>query len=453
MQGRKNTKNLFLGVIILFSNKLYQMCLLLLVSVFIVAACGGEEGASGGNGSDDDVVNLRVLHSFTGGQPQAPVIEPAFKSFDEDNPNIKLQIETAAGNTILEQLRTEMGVGDPPDVFTHWGMRRSENYINNNLVADLSELIASDPEMEGRYNDGAFGPVTYQGGIYALPFQGYSYYLMINKELFEQHNVTVPTTYDELREAVIQFRDAGLIPFAANNHSARYMLLTWFGQKKTVDDLIAHALAEEPFDEALLQAAEKASELARLGAFPDDYMSLATAQSLELFHAEQSPMFYQHTWTVGSIDPDEIHKYEVIPFPLGDDESVHTSLAGTGHFIYMSQAAYEDPKKREAAWELMKKIAGPEVGRQFIEEIANATALNVDYDSSKVNPILDQALKQIEDSVNVLPSYEEELFASAVEGRYWPLTDSLLLQEITPEEYVAEMNEILRAHPNVQFNE
>nr|WP_239587982.1 extracellular solute-binding protein [Gracilibacillus alcaliphilus] len=405
-----------------------------------------------GNGGSEGNVSLRVLHSFTGSQPQAPVIEPAIEAFDQTHDDISLNIQTAPGNDILDQLRTEMAAQDPPDVFTHWGMRRTENYIKNGIIPDITELIEEDEELEGLYIDGAFDPVTYQGGIYGLPFQGYSYYLMINKDLFEEHNVEIPTTYDELKEAVVQFNEAGLIPFAANNHSVRYMMLTWFAQKQTVEELRAYATAEEEFGEDLLEAAEKVQELAALGAFPDGYMSLETAQSLEIFHAEQSPMFYQHSWTVGSIDEELLDTYEVIPFPLGDEASEPTVLAGTGHFVYMSQEAFDDPEKREAAWELMKTIAGPDVAKEFIEDISNNTALNVDYDESKLNPIFKQVLDEMNNAEKLLPSYEEDLFASAVEGEYWPLTDALLLGDITPQQYVDQMNELIAENPNMQFD-
>ncbi|MBM7553305.1 ABC transporter substrate-binding protein [Thalassobacillus pellis] len=432
-------------------NKMLVFLASIIVALLFSGCQGGTaDEASGEAENNEDAVQLRVLHSFTGAQPQAPVIEPAFKEFDNNHKDIDLKIETAAGNTILEQLKTEMAADDAPDVFTHWGMRRTENYIKNGVIPDISGLIEED-NLKEQYREGAFGPVTYKGGIYGLPFQGYSYYFMINKKLFEEHNVKVPTTYEELKDAVVKFKEAGYIPFAANNHSARYMLLTWFAQKKNYEDLVAHSTAEKPFGDALLEAAQKADELAELGAFPEGYMNMATAQSLELFHAEQAPMFYQHSWTIGSIDPELLKNYQVIPFPLGDSESVPTTLAGTGHFIYMSKDAYEDPEKREAAWKLMNKIAGKEVGRQFVEKIANQTPLKVEYDVDKVNPVLNEVLKNIDRSENVLPSYEEELFASAVEGEYWPLTDSLLLQKIEPKEYVEQMNAIIEENPNVQF--
>src|SRR5699024_4788758 len=164
---------------------------------------------------------------------------------------------------------------------------------------------------------------------------------VVNTELFEEYNVEIPTNYEELLDAVITFEENGLTPFAANNHSARYMLLNLLSQKKTTDDMIAHATAEEPFADDLESAAEKVQELASVGAYPDGYLNLETGQAVEIFNAEQAPMAYVQNWALGNLDSEQVEKYEIIPFPLGDDDSVRTTISGTGTFIYMSNDAYQ----------------------------------------------------------------------------------------------------------------
>ncbi|MFZ4453941.1 ABC transporter substrate-binding protein [Salibacterium aidingense] len=431
---------------------------LLIIPVLLVSACQQEEAAEDGEtdgNEQEDALTLDVLHSFTGEQPQAPVIEPAFETFDEEHSDINLQIETAGGNDIEQVLRTQVSADDAPDVFTHWGMRRSESYFQNGDIPDISELIESDSELEGMFREGSYTPVTYQGGVFGLPILSYSYHFIVNTEMFEEYEVSVPTNYDELKEAVTTFQENGVIPFAANNHSARYMLLNLFSQHKTQEEMIEHATGEEPFGDALYTAAERVQELAELGAFPDGYMSMESAQAVQLLNAGQSPMYYQMDWTLGHLDENQMEKLDIIPFPLASDGLPQTTISGNGQFIYMSNEAYEDPDKREAAWELMKKIASPEIGRQIIEEasVLDLSNSEVEFDESNVNPILVEAYEDQQSAENIVPSYDEELFASEVENEYWPLVDSLLLGDITPQEFVDEMNNIIQEYPNVQFDE
>jgi ABC-type glycerol-3-phosphate transport system substrate-binding protein len=429
---------------------------MILLLVFVAACSSSEETGKSSNGEGateekKDPVSLRILHGYTGEQPQAPVFEPALEEFDANHPDIDLTIEASAGNSIREKLLADMAANSEPEVFVHWGIRRVENYINNNKIADLSEMIEQDSDMTDRFVEGAYNAVEYHGGVYGLPLSNYQYYLVINKELFEEHGVEVPTTYDELVTAVNQFTEAGLIPFAANNHSARYMMLTWLAQKTTLDGLIANTTAEEPFGDELLQAADKAAELERLGAFPEGKETLSTLQSLELFNSERSPMFYQHSWTIGSIAPELMDKVEVIPFPLGDSESEHTLISGTGFFAFMSQKAYEDPEKREAAWTLLKELTGPEIGRGFIEVAGNTTPVIVDHNPEKASKVMNQVLEMGANSEKIIPSMDEQLTSQEVADNYWNLTDQLSLQEITPEEYVEQLNQMIKEHPNTQY--
>ncbi|MCT2536676.1 extracellular solute-binding protein [Aquibacillus koreensis] len=430
---------------------------LMMAFIFILAiatACSsaesGQTEGDQGNEANEDAITLNVLTSLVGEQPLSAVYEPGFETFNAEHDDINLNINTAAGNSIREKLLAEMAANNPPDVFFHWGTRRTENYIESDKIADLTELIEEDG-LADQYVEDAFNPVEYQGGTYGLPISSYMYYFMVNKQLFEEHGVEIPSTYDELVTAVEQFKEAGLIPMAANNHSARYMMLTWLSQKKTIDSIIPNTTGEEPFGDALLEASEKAAELQQLGAFPDGKETLSTSQSLELFNTGVSPMFYQHSWTIGAINPDIVDQLEVVPFPLGDGESKNTAISGAGFFVYMSQQAYDDPEKREAAWELMKYLASPELGKQVIEKASDFSPLDVDYDVSEANEILRQAIEIRDRADNIVPSLDEALFSQGVQDNYWTLTDELSLQEMTPEEYVEAMNELVEEHPSKQF--
>ncbi|MBW4082225.1 ABC transporter substrate-binding protein [Paenibacillus sp. S150] len=419
----------------------------------VVTGCSSaanNEAQGNGDAAEGSPVTIRLMNSLTGSQPEALVFEPLIEKFDQEHEDINVRVETAAGNSIREKLLAEVAANNTPDLFVHWGVRRTENYLKEGKIADLSELIEQDSEVKDLYPEESYNGVVYQGGTYGLPLTNYSYYMMINRELFEQHNVEVPTTYDELVAAIETFKQAGLIPFAANNHSARYMMLTWLAQKTTTEELIQRTTANEPFGDELLQAAEKAVALQKMGAFPEGKETLATAQSLELFNAERSPMFYQLGWTIGSINPDLLDKLEVVPFPLADAEAESTVLSGTGFYIYMSQDAYDDPLRRDAAWKLMKTLAGPEFGKPLQEQGIGITPIPGEYDVSQTSVVFQQVLEQLEQA-RTIPSMDEQMLSQKVSDEYWTLTDQLSLEAITPQQYVEELNKLIADNPSIQF--
>ena len=157
-------------------------------------------------------------------------------------------------------------------------------------------------------------------------------------------------------------------------------------------------------------------------------------------------MYYQHTWTIGSINPDLLDDVEVIPFPAVDASAKKMMTANVGYFVYMSQAAYDDPAKREAAWTLMKYLAGPEVAKGLVEEASNPSPVITDYDAAKMSPVLTQTL-QIRDSLDIAPNIEE-FMAQEASANFQTLFDRLLLDDLTPEEFVEELNKTVAENPN-----
>jgi ABC-type glycerol-3-phosphate transport system substrate-binding protein len=395
-------------------------------------------------------VELTLAHGWTGEVAMAAAFEPAIERFIESHDYITLNVETAPGNGIREKIVTEMAANDPPDVFLHWGVRDTASYITNNKVADLTDLIASDPELEGRYIDNAYSSVTYKGRIYGLPIEANMMNFLVNTKMFEEAGVKIPETFDELKEAIKAFKAKGFIPIAANDGTTRAILSNLNDQLygESVRDRLT---GKEDYDERLVQAAAYVRELVDLGAFPEGMETLGTLQALELFNNGMAPMYYQHSWTLGSVAEDLFDQVEVIPFPKlkADGDAYMTS--GVGYFVYISQRAYEDENKREAAWELVKYLAGPEVGKDLEVISGNPSPVVWDRGSADMHPMLAKAFK-LRDSglVKTFPDHNDLLSADASKV-YNELKTRLYLNDVTPEEYARQFQEAIKNYPNPAF--
>ncbi|WP_168123958.1 extracellular solute-binding protein [Paenibacillus sp. HB172176] len=431
---------------------------ILCMALFLMACSGGsgtsdKEEAQGSsataNTEEKAAVELTLAHGWTGETAMAKAFEPAVERYAQEHDYITLNVETAPGNGIRDKIVTEMAANDPPDVFLHWGVRETERYIENGKLADLTDLIADDPDLKDLYSANAYGSATYRGRIYALPIQENMMVFLVNKKMFEEYGVDIPETFDELKEAVKVFKEKGLIPFAANGGTPRAMLLSLVDQLYG-DDLRERLIGNQPFDDRLAQAADDVKELVDLGAFPEGMETLSTLQALELFNAGMSPMYFQHSWTLGSVAEDLFDNVEVIPFPkLSEAEDAYMTSAA-GYFVYMSQQAYENESKREAAWDLVKYLAGPEVGKDLEVISGNPSPIVWDRDTD-MHPMLAKALK-LRDSGTVKTSPDHnELLSAEASKIYNDLVTKLYLNEITPEEYAKLFEEAILENPNPAF--
>ncbi len=208
-----------------------------------------------------------------------------------------------------------------------------------------------------------------------------------------------------------------------------------------------HLLGRTPFGDELLEAVQLVEELQEMKAFPEGKETMETLQALELFNSGNSPMYFQHSWTMGEVDESLSDSVEVIPFPSATQDGLGYMTTGVGYFVYMSQDAFDDENKREAAWELMKYLAGPDVAKDLVELASNPSPVQTDYDFSKVPPAVASAL-ELQQSVDVTTPMYQDLLSLDAARDFEELVVQLGLGEIAAEEFVNRLNETISEHPN-----
>jgi len=222
------------------AKRILALSLALIMMMSFLTACGGGTTNNGGNnnpsnnqnndnngtpivgnfavpenGYDGSDVTVTFYHTM--GQNLRDVLDAYIVEFNKLYPNIHIVHSQVGGyDDVRDQISTEITVGSQPNIAycypDHVAM-----YNLADAVATLDELIASkinvtradgstetlgltDEQIadfiEGYYNEGKmFG----DGLMYTLPLSKSTEVLYYNKTFFEQNNLTVPTTWDELK--------------------------------------------------------------------------------------------------------------------------------------------------------------------------------------------------------------------------------------------------------------
>ena len=234
--------------------------IMLLALVMSLAACGGSNApateapaqapqsseaapATVGNfavpegGYDGSEVT--VVFYNTMGANLAAVLDLYIEEFNKLYPNIHIEYTQVGGyDDVREQISTEITVGNQPNM-AYCYPDHVALYNLAKAVTTLDELIDSDIEItradgtteilglteeqkadfiEGYYNEGKqFG----DGLMYTLPLSKSTEVLYYNKTFFDQHNLTVPTTWAEVEEvsAKIKEIDPESIPMAYDSEA------------------------------------------------------------------------------------------------------------------------------------------------------------------------------------------------------------------------------------------
>lgn len=174
--------------------------LLLLIPALLV----GLVGCKGGSGKK---VTLQLFHYK---QEIVGEMNQIVQAFSQKYPNITIETETIP-NDAQTVLKSRLVAGEAPDIMMLQSYSTVFEYAKAGYLSDLTK----EPFM-GKVVDGAKNAVTYNGKLYAVPMDMAGIGVVYNKDLFAKYNLSVPTTFTELKAVCTTLKDNGIIPFSVS---------------------------------------------------------------------------------------------------------------------------------------------------------------------------------------------------------------------------------------------
>ncbi|WP_179278089.1 ABC transporter substrate-binding protein [Rhodococcus sp. 14-2470-1a] len=155
---------------------------------------------------DDDVVVLTFMQNKT--EPSViDYFDRLIDDFEAANPDI-LVVQNNTETTFVPSLVR----GSPPDVTTRgWGYT-SGQLAGKDVFSDLSTLAAADSIDERVQSLVENWDRTGTSTVPALPFSITAAGVLFNRDIFERHGVSIPTTWSEFVQACTTFQNAGVVP-------------------------------------------------------------------------------------------------------------------------------------------------------------------------------------------------------------------------------------------------
>src|SRR5690606_295333 len=153
-----------------------------LPAALLAAGCSG----AGGGGDEGDTLTIA-----TDANPQMQDIEQLSSHFEEES-GIDVQFVVLPENELRDKVTQDIATGSGQYDIVTIGTYETPIWAENGWIAQLDDY-ASDPEYDV---DDLLTPVrealTYEDGLYAVPFYGESSFLMYRTDLFESAGVEMP---------------------------------------------------------------------------------------------------------------------------------------------------------------------------------------------------------------------------------------------------------------------
>lgn len=196
--------------------------------------------------------------------------EPSFDTMNGVSGDLTLDFTGYSDPTAYDAfIKQSFQTRKVPDLFTWHTGDRLKQLVEQGLVAETTELW-TEAAAAGYVPDGLIDNFTYEGKQYCVPLLAAYWVMYYNKKVFAEHDLTVPTSWDELMATSQKLVDAGVTPFHQMNFIFEFV---WFQQILLgIDPAVYRGLGtgESSFlDPAVVQTMDVWKDMGQKGFFID----------------------------------------------------------------------------------------------------------------------------------------------------------------------------------------
>lgn len=318
-----------------------------------------------------------------------------FDVFEAANPGITVEFEAFQNTEYNQILTTGLAGSDGPDI----PMVRSYGQLQPNIEAGQLEPI--DEQVTGL---DAINPSVLAGAqgredgkTYAVPLATQTVQMFYNKDIFAEHNLSVPATWDEFIALNTALKEAGVTPISLGAKDAwvlpMFFDLVGAGRYGATDFQAKIQDGSTTFEDPNYVAAiELLKDLQEF--MSPDVVGVSYTDSQILFTTEQAAQFGGGSFEIATFAtqaPDlNIGSYQVPLPPQAQAKAPVSPGYADGNFAVNSKSAHKDE-----AFKLLNWMATPEFGQLVADELNQFSAIpGVSYS----NPVMQEAWTNYEAS-------------------------------------------------------
>jgi ABC-type glycerol-3-phosphate transport system substrate-binding protein len=305
------------------------------------------------------------------GRDQANVLKDLIDKTFTPEKNINVNVQLVDMGTLLQATLAGQG----PDVAVQVGMDLPMNYGMRGAVVDLTEFEDLG-QVKNLFRESAMVPYEFDGKTFALPETETCLMMFYRKDILEELELEVPTTWDEMKIALSVLSknqmDLGMVPTTEQIFA---MLLYQNGGEYYNSDATKSALDSDIAIRAFKQYCE----------YYTDYRLDRESPVDQRFRTGEAPIIIAdytlyNQLQVSAPDIKGLWGFSMVPGTVKEDGSVDYSVSSAGSAaIIMSQT-----KEKEAAWEFLKWWVSTETQIQYGREMEALMGAAARYPTANV---------------------------------------------------------------------
>ena len=400
-----------------------KWCALLLAAALLSTLCACRRNTAQ-TAEQTQGVTLNVVTSFGGEDGNRKSFEAAVSAYEASTGNRVNDGSDISSEEWKARVLTDFETGSEPDVLFFFTNADADPFIRAGKVVPLDEIRAEYPDF-ARNMDDAKLPTASDGKCYTVPVMGYWENLFVNRAVLEKCGVAVPDenyTWEQFLTDCQTIRSNGYTPIACSlvempHYWFEFAVLNNGGAAAhlQIPSLDADGrLIEDAASEAWIAGLEDLRTLYELGAFPENTLTAADAETVAMFGDGEASFLVDGSWKVGFLTEnyaDRLDDYTICYVPAKPARTPRQTIGGisTGYFI--TRKAWDDPQKREAAVAFVSQLTSDEVIRHFVT--TEVTALRETPQPENLNSLYRAAAQVSEGTASFTGAVQDAIAGEA----------------------------------------
>jgi len=359
--------------------------------VLALGACA----AGSSEPSDDSPVEVTIWSWRT---EDKAAMQEIFDEFNSENPDIQVTFDPLDPDSYANKLSTALQGGKGPDIAQLNPYGALQPFVDAGYLEPLDDLV---PELDS-FSDEAKIAIKglSDGKLYGVPYAAVNLGVFYNTEIFAEHDIEVPQSYQEFIDACDKLLAAGVIPIAAGGANGQGWAL------EVALNVLTPSLTGPDFYDDLMSGKKKLTDPTYIAAmqrmsdmlpyFSPGFEGVDYDASTQQFITGKAAMFLGGSYENGSFSSQggEDLKFSVFTFPADEaGEPAYTSTWVDGSYGLTSDAV-----NRDAAIRVLNYMATQEFAQQFSDKLGWPPA-RADVVIGDDKPVLQQMLKMQEHSM------------------------------------------------------
>lgn len=375
-------------------KKLVTVLLMVTVLTGMVAATG-----CGNSSGKDGKIHINLVQY----KPEAvKAFEKMEEEFNATHDDIVLEIESP--NDAMTVLKTRFIKEDVPDIIGIGGDVNFSSFIDSDMLMDISDFEGIS-DIKPAYLEIAKNlEYVPEEGVYSVPYVANAAGILYNKDMFDEYNWDIPTTWDEFMALCDEIQASGIQPLYFGFKDTWTCLAPW---NSLAVDLAPADVCQQvnrgktTFSDEYREVSEKMLELLPYG--PEDPYAYNYNDACTAFANGESAMYTIGNYAVPqiqSVNPDMNIDSFVMPGNNNADENILNSG------IDLQFCVTNDCENKEAAYEVLRYLLKDETIQIYLNDQSAVPCKEGDFELPEV--------------LNGMASYIKEGKMADYQDHYYP---------------------------------